>query len=210
MARNIFVVTHAQAEHHLAGVVGGWHDSVLTPLGHRQAEAIAERVVTLVDGAPVELYASDLRRAAQTAEPIARRLGVESRLSADLREKSFGVAGGKSDAWLEARWIPPPRDNGRLDHREGVEGAETRREIFARITRIMNEITASPCETQVIVTHGFALTFVIAAWFQLPVEAAVWIGFRPQSGGITHLQQDDRHFDRALVRLDDRAHLAGL
>jgi probable phosphoglycerate mutase len=97
-----------------------------------------------------------------------------------------------------------------LDHDEGVEGAETRRTLLTRVSKAMDEILVSPCTTQIIVTHGFALTAVIAAWFRLPVEAAGWIGFRPSSGGITHLAQDDRFFDRALLSFNDRRHLQGL
>ncbi|HEY2482709.1 MAG TPA: histidine phosphatase family protein [Caulobacteraceae bacterium] len=210
MARDIYVITHAQSEHHVQGVVGGWHDTELTALGRRQADAIAARIADLVGDAPVEIYASDLKRAVQTAEPIAMRLGIDLKLMSGMREKSFGVAGGRPTAWLDARFVSPPKDGDRLDHHEGIEGAETRRALFTRLFLAMEQILASLCETQVIVTHGFALTGVIAAWFRVPIEAAGWIGFRPASGGITHLQQDDRFFDRALVSFNDRGHLQGL
>jgi len=210
MTRNVFVVTHAQSEHHVQGVVGGWHDSELTALGRRQAIAIAERLAERVGVAPVEIYASDLKRAIQTAQPIAARLGVEATLMHGLREKSFGVAGGRPNAWLDQRFVQPPREGDRLDHHDGVEGAETRRQLFARLFAAMDQILASACETQVIVTHGFALTGVIAAWFRVPMDAAGWIGLRPGSGGITHLQQDERFFDRALLSFNDQDHLKGL
>jgi probable phosphoglycerate mutase len=208
--KDVFVVTHAQAEHHIQGVVGGWHDSELTELGRRQADAIAARLAELVAGAPARLYSSDLKRAVQTAEPIAARLGVAARQLPGLREKNFGVAGGRPNVWLDEHWVPASPDGERLDHDEGIEGAETRRQLLARVYRAMDEILARPGEHAIIVTHGFALTFVIAAWFGLPVEAAGWIGFRPNAGGITHLQQDDRFRDRAMVSFNDRAHLVGL
>ena len=210
MARDLFVVTHAQATHHIEGVVGGWHDSELTPLGRRQAEAIATRIGELTAGAAVEVWSSDLKRAAQTAAPICAQLGVEARLTPGLREKSFGVAGGRPVAWLDEHWRPTAPDDCRLDHPEGVDGAETRRDLMTRVTAAMDEITARDCPVQIIVTHGFALTFVIAAWFRLPVESAGWIGFRPLSGGITHLQQDDRFRDRSLLSFNEQAHLAGV
>ena len=107
MARDIYVVTHAQSEHHVQGVVGGWHDTSLTELGRRQADLIAGRITELVGAAPVEVWASDLKRAAETAGPIAGRLGVEPRLLSDLREKSLGVAGGRPIAWLERTLARP-------------------------------------------------------------------------------------------------------
>jgi probable phosphoglycerate mutase len=208
--KDVFVVTHAQAEHHVQGVVGGWYDSELTELGHRQAGAIAARISKLVAGAPARIYTSDLKRAVQTADQIAARLGAAPTLMPSLREKSFGVAGGRPSAWLDERWIPASPDGDRLDHDEGVEGAETRRELLTSVYQAMDEILADPGECAIIVTHGFALTFVIAAWFRLPIEAAGWIGFRPNAGGITHLRQDERFRDRALVSFNDRAHLVGL
>jgi 2,3-bisphosphoglycerate-dependent phosphoglycerate mutase len=103
MARDIFVVTHAQSTHHIDGLVGGWYDTDLTDLGRRQADAISVRIAELVGDSAVELYASDLKRAAQTAAPIAERLGVAARLMPDLREKSFGVAGGRPPpGWMNA------------------------------------------------------------------------------------------------------------
>jgi hypothetical protein len=38
---DIYIVTHAEATHHVDGLVGGWFDSDLTERGCLQAEAIA-------------------------------------------------------------------------------------------------------------------------------------------------------------------------
>ncbi|WSB66685.1 histidine phosphatase family protein [Streptomyces decoyicus] len=40
--RTLYVVTHPEATHHVEGVVGGWHDSQLTPSGIRAALSIAQ------------------------------------------------------------------------------------------------------------------------------------------------------------------------
>ncbi len=211
MPRDIYVVAHTQSQHHVDGLVGGWYDSALTDFGRRQADAVAARIADLVgDGRPVEIYSSDLLRAAQTAEPIAARLGAPVTRLPDLRERSYGVAGGKPAAWLDGRVVFAGRDGDRLDHRDGIEGAETKRELMTRIYRAMDRIAASPCATQVIVTHGFAMTFVVAAWIRMPLESAGWVSFRSNAGGITHLREDDELFDRAVVSLNDRTHLAGV
>ncbi len=76
--------------------------------------------------------------------------------------------------------------------------------MYAAVDRILS----SPCSHQVVVTHGFALTFVVAAWIQLPLESAGYVNLRSTSGGITVLEQDDFFHDRGVVRLDDTAHLA--
>lgn len=43
-----------------------------------------------------------------------------------LREKSYGEAEGKSQEWLGRRFVPPPAVGERMEHNEGVEGAETK------------------------------------------------------------------------------------
>ena len=40
--QDLYVVTHPHAEHTAQDVVGGWHNSVLTPAGRRDAGLIAE------------------------------------------------------------------------------------------------------------------------------------------------------------------------
>jgi probable phosphoglycerate mutase len=76
MAKDIYVVAHTQSEHHVQKLVGGWYDSELTEFGRLQADAVAERLASILGREPeVEIFSSDLRRAAQTAEPVGRRLG---------------------------------------------------------------------------------------------------------------------------------------
>jgi probable phosphoglycerate mutase len=97
-----------------------------------------------------------------------------------------------------------------LDSRDAIEGAETKREFLAGVYHAMDAIIASPCQTQVVVTHGLALTFVIAAWIGMPAETAGWVHFRSGPGGITPLREDDELFNRSVVSLNDRSHLVGL
>ena len=206
--RRLYVVTHPEAAHHLSGEVGGWSDTALTERGLRQADAVAARIRELVPAdAAVELHSSDLTRTVQTAEAIGARLGVRPALLPGLREKSYGVAEGRPQAWLDARFVPPPPTGNRLDHSEGIEGAETRREFAVRVYAAVDRILAGPGAHHVVVTHGFALTFVVCAWIGMPLESAGHVNFRSTSGGITVLEEDDFFANRSVVRLDDVAHL---
>jgi probable phosphoglycerate mutase len=192
-------------------LVGGWYDSELTDFGRIQADAVAERLASiLAQRLEVEIFSSDLRRSAQTAEAIAKRLGRDVISMPDLRERSAGVAGGKPIAWLQEREVLPAKDGDRLDHDGGVEGAETSRLFATRVYRAMAKIIERACPVQVIVTHGFVVTHVIAAWIGMPLESTGWAHFKSSPGGISLLQQDDRFFDRAVMYLNDREHLSGL
>lgn len=123
--RFVSVVTHPEASHHVAGLVGGWYNSELTERGHHRAAQIARHLRLLVPrDAHVGLYSSDLLRTRQTADAVAEMFGVRPVLDADLREKSYGVAGGRPQAWLDERFVFPPAVGERLDHDEGIEGGE--------------------------------------------------------------------------------------
>lgn len=93
--KNIYVVTHPEATHHIDGLVGGWFDSELTDRGIGQAEAIAMALSERLNGAAVETISSDLSRTQRTAEIIVERLGGDLVLDPDLRERSYGEAGGR-------------------------------------------------------------------------------------------------------------------
>jgi probable phosphoglycerate mutase len=206
--RTIYAVTHPEATHHVEGVVGGWHDSQLTPVGLSAAASIAQALrAQIPDGADVELFSSDLQRTRQTAEKVAELFGVKPVLDRRLREKSYGEAGGRPQEWLDQRFVPPPAAGERLEHDEGVEGAETKAALARRIYAAMDEILRSPCEHQIIVTHGGSLTFVVASWIKMPIKAVGHAYFRAPSGSITTLHEDDFYHNRQVVNLGDTRHL---
>jgi 2,3-bisphosphoglycerate-dependent phosphoglycerate mutase len=207
--KTLYVVTHPQSIHHVEGKVGGWYDTGLTDLGRRQASAIAARLADLCAGQASDLISSDLLRCSQTADIIGRQLQLTPRLTPDLREMSYGVAEGKPQAWLDSRRLPVPEEGG-LDDTGGIESAESRRQTGTRIYRAMDEILADPADCQIIVTHGFALTFVVAWWIGMPIDCLGQVNFPVKSGSITHLAENAQWKSRAVVTLGETAHLANL
>ncbi|MFH8738294.1 histidine phosphatase family protein [Streptomyces sp. NPDC017964] len=206
--RTLYVVTHPEATHHVEGVVGGWHDSQLTPAGIRAAVSIAQALrARIPDGAEVEVFSSDLQRTSRTAEEIAQLFGVNPILDSRLREKSYGEAEGKPQEWLDRRFVPPPAVGKRMDHDEGVEGCETKAAWAQRIYAAMDDILQSSCAHQIIVTHGGSLTFVVASWIMMPIKSAGFARFRAPSGSITTLNEDDFFHNRQVVSLGDTLHL---
>src|SRR6266540_5612451 len=92
--QSLVVVRHAQSEHHVRGLTGGWTDTGLTELGHEQALLLAARLKAELAGAPITLYVSDLRRCLETAAPIAQAVGTEIVREPRLREHNNGAAAG--------------------------------------------------------------------------------------------------------------------
>jgi probable phosphoglycerate mutase len=209
--RQVYVVTHAQATHHVHEVVGGWYDSQLTASGERAAVAIGSRLRSLIPaGAEVEIYSSDLKRARQTAAPVSEILGIRPVLDDRLREKSYGEGEGRPQAWFHARFVPPPAAGDRMNHNDGIAGAETRAVFARRLYAAMDDILRSQCEHQVIVTHGGAVTFLLAAWIKMPISALDYVNFAVASGSVTKLQEDDYFHSRRVLALGDTSHLDSL
>ena len=62
----------------------------------------------------------------------------------------------------------------------------------------------------VVVTHGYALTFVIAYWIGMRVEDASYVNFAATPAGIMHLKKDDFFRNNAVEFLNDASHLKGI
>ena len=90
-ATEILLVRHGESAPFTPGtpfaLVDGHGDPPLAPQGEWQAERVGER---LGDEAIDAIYVTTLRRTAQTAAPLARRLGLEPRVERDLREVFLG------------------------------------------------------------------------------------------------------------------------
>ncbi|MEM7015779.1 MAG: histidine phosphatase family protein [Pseudomonadota bacterium] len=204
----IYVIAHTEATHHVDGLIGGWFDSVLTEQGHRQAQEIAQAIRALVSNT-VPVYSSDLKRALQTAEPIAQVFKAKIHSTPDLREIGCGIADGKAHQWFNEHIIYPPRDASRIDH-EIIEGAETRREAATRIDRFVQQLIQQTPEEAIVVTHGFAITFIIAAWIGMPITATGFVGFDMSAGSITTLEMHEPWGNRLVTKLNDTNHLTSL
>lgn len=208
--RHIYLVTHPEAQHHVDGIVGGWHDSDLTARGRLQAERIAEVLASRIGLQPVEIYSSDLRRASRTAERIARRFSVEVQTDARLRERSNGEADGRPQAWLAERRIPLPEYGDRLGHHDGPAGAETRMALVERLYPALDDILRRPVANQIVVSHGSASSYLIAAWIGMPMTSTDRAFFPLTSGSITTLLRNDTHHSHQIVSLNETRHLQGL
>ncbi|ADB29768.1 Phosphoglycerate mutase [Kribbella flavida DSM 17836] len=205
--RHIYLVTHPEAQHHVDGIVGGWHDSELTPRGRLQAECIAEVLASRIGQQPVEVYSSDLSRASQTAERIAQSLAVEVQTDPRLRERSNGEADGRPQAWLAERRIPLPEYGDRLGHHDGPAGAETRLQLVERLYPALADILRQPVAHQIVVSHASASSYLIAAWIGMPKTSTDRVFFPLTAGSITTLRRNDTHHSHQVVTLNETAHL---
>ncbi len=87
----IYIIRHGETVLNRERRYQGHIDSALTPLGQRQALAIADHLAPLGLN---QIFSSDLGRAVTTAEATARMTGLNIRPDARLRELYFGSLEG--------------------------------------------------------------------------------------------------------------------
>ena len=196
--KNIYVITHAQSVHHIEDLGGGWYDTSLTEKGIEQAEKFTKFLYKEIGKPNIPIYSSDLKRAFETAEIIARPFKSGVIQDKRLREMSFGDAEEKPREWRAENIIPRPADGDRLNHRI-YPNAETRKDVGTRIHECLDEIITKNDENLIIVSHGNALTFIIMAWLKVPVEYMDYCNFRPAPARVTYLQEDDVFQNRNVV-----------
>ena len=146
----------------LPGRAPGLH---LSDEGVAQAEAVAERIGELADQeqrTPVAVYASPLERTAETARPIARRLGLRVRTDRGLLECDFGEWTGAKLSVLAKK--PEWNQVQRCPSGFRFPGGESFLEMQARITSTIARLAAlHPGQTIVLVSHADPIKAAVAA-----------------------------------------------
>jgi broad specificity phosphatase PhoE len=136
------------------GKIQGQQNIPLNDAGRRQAKRLAD---TLQSVSFAAIYSSDLCRAYETAEAVARRLQLDIRRRPALRERFYGKWEGRPFHELEKK-IPDIR----VSWNEPGEGIESLRTVKQRMVEELEAITAfHPGETVLVVSHGGAInTFI--------------------------------------------------
>jgi broad specificity phosphatase PhoE len=144
------LVRHGETDWNREQRFQGHADQPLNELGREQARALADELA----GEQVDaVYSSDLRRAHETAEIVAERLGVPVVTDPALREIDVGEWQGLTWPEIEARYPEGVRDW----HEKGygwTEG-ETYEQLGERVVGRLRELAAAhPDQTLVVVAHG--------------------------------------------------------
>lgn len=145
----LVVIRHGTAEGNRHHRFIGWSPVRLDDDGHRQAEAVADR---LQQAGVSRVVSSDLIRAVETARPLAERLGVELETDERLREVNNGDWTGMLPTEIADRWpeLWEAYVSGEDVARPGGEQwADVRARIRTALTDLADEDT-----TTAVFTHG--------------------------------------------------------
>lgn len=200
--KQIITIQHCQSQHHVNGMMGGWNDWDLTELGREQARRIGERLGGELSGQSVRIFSSDLKRAAQTAAPLAQALGISVEYRQALRERDQGPSGmGQTQ-----RWFREHRGRDRYIDDRPLPDSETRRELYQRLAPVCQEALECQEDIVVLVSHGGALMVWNVLWLGLPPETLDTCSLRGRPGGVSRF---DVHEDwcRRITCLADMSYI---
>ena len=154
----LYLIRHGQSAGNAEGRFGGHGPTPLSELGQKQAEMTAN--VLAKEGINA-IYSSDLLRAVQTAEPLAKLLNIEINTSSAFRERHVGVLEGLTFDESKAQF---PNDYYALINRSVnhvITEGESYRHLLRRITSKLHDVVRNhPTGRIAIYSHTGAICFL--------------------------------------------------
>lgn len=151
----VLVIRHGETAWNRVSRIQGHTDIPLNDKGRWQAGRLG---VALADEPLTAVYSSDLQRAHETAEALARACGVAVRPDTQLRERHFGEMEGLTHDEIAARWPEGARRWRARDPEFGPPGGETLQDFYARCIGAASRLAkAHAGQTIALVAHGGVL-----------------------------------------------------
>lgn len=202
----LLLIRHGQSVANAQGRLQGQFDSPLSDAGREQARALARRLRR--EEWPISaIYASDLIRAAETAEILAAVLDAPVALDERLREYDVGVLNGiiwneiefrYPDIWHglhhSSEWVPIPEE-------EGNDAFHER--LVAALADVQSRHGEE--ESVAIVSHGGSLGMILAYLLGMDTGRPTPFRFGNTSLSIVELGSQEPR----LWVMNDTCHLDG-
>lgn len=203
--KQLFIIRHGETDINKAKVIQGRSiNAPLNALGKQQAMAI----VDVLEAFSVQkIIASSLVRTHQTAEPLAKKLGLDFEKHADLDEIDFGEFEGKEFSTIEdeINVIHTKWKLGEVDL--AATGGESPRQVFERANRRVREILRTSGEENIaFVIHGRLIRILLSEWLGHGLKNMHLI--KHQNGAINILRWSEEKFE--AIELNKTDHLLEL
>ena len=204
----VLLIRHGQSEGNAAGRFGGHTNTPLSPRGRKQSIATAQ---ALTSESLSAIYSSDLPRAMQTAEPLAKLTRIEIQATDAFRERSVGVMEGLT--FEEAAEKHPDQYAAllRRDFEHVLSGGESYRQLLDRASQKLDEAIEQHKGGRIAVFSHTGTICILALHLMGALDApelkAVWIA--TSNCGISRFEVREDGFLRVLT-VNDTRHLVGL
>ena len=163
----IFLVRHGQTVWHADNRYCGVSDVELSPLGHEQAGRLAGWATTQRIDA---IWVSPLKRALDTAAPVARALGLTPHVEPLLAELDFGQGEGLTATEMAAKF-PEAWAAFKADPvRHHLAGGEDPHKLVDRAAKAFNDLTAAhPAGHVLVIAHTTLIRLMLCHWLDIPL-----------------------------------------
>jgi broad specificity phosphatase PhoE len=173
----LWLVRHGESTWNIAGLAQGHNDEAeLTERGLRQAAAAAAQF----GYRPVRaIYASDLRRAQQTAAAFSVVLGLPVYADARLRERSLGVLEGTANRTIGSS-VTGLADGIVIDPDARPPAGESVRDLYTRAAAFCDDLAPGRGDRPgeggdvLVVAHGGTVRVLGAYLHGVPVDQMTW------------------------------------
>ena len=173
----IFLIRHGTTDQTGVAISGRRRGVHLNPHGREQALGLARHL----GAQPINrIYTSPLERARETAEPLAKALGLQIRVEPALTDIDFGPWSGQTLAALELlddwkRW-------NRFRSSLRIPNGELMTEVQGRMMHQMERLLLKhPNETVIVVSHADPIRSVLAHFLGVPLDLLHRIEISPAS-----------------------------
>lgn len=163
----LYLIRHGESIYNREGRIQGQADIELSEFGARQAEAIVRGMHSVELDA---VFSSPLKRAYQTAEPLARSKQLHIQVHQGLMEINAGVFSGLKWPEVALRYPEHAEPWEKQDMQFVIPGGESRKMLQDRGVQAITEIANSSYQRVAIVAHGGLLCAVLKGILQLPPE----------------------------------------
>jgi probable phosphoglycerate mutase len=208
MTTRILLVRHGQSLGNAERRFGGHTPTPLSELGVTQAEATAR---VLAREGVTAIYSSDLLRAVQTAEPLAREAGLEINRTSALRERSVGRMEGLTFEDAAESYPEEYAALLRRDFEHVLTGGESYRQLLDRASAELDRaIERNRGGIIAVFSHTGTICILVLhlmGALDSPTLKPVWIS--SSNCGVTRFSIQHGGLIRVL-NLNDTRHLAGL
>jgi probable phosphoglycerate mutase len=197
----LYLVRHGQTAWNAEERAQGHTDIPLDETGIKQAELLGE----MLADEPIQLIlTSDLQRSSQTAENIAKRLGVPMEVTPTLRERCFGEWEGLPYAEVGRRMGAEVPARGLAALFEACPaGGESLQMTWERVKAVTDRLSQLE-ENTLVVSHGGVSALMLAQLIRGDIITSR--AFRLHNCAVTELHRRPDHTFQ-LIRYNDASHL---
>jgi broad specificity phosphatase PhoE len=198
-----YLIRHGLTEFNQTKKMQGWMDIELNEVGFMQAEQLANHLVDI----PFEyVYASDLKRAYQTAEAYSRISHQHIIKDEMLREINLGDWEGKTWSEVEVLYKDILSDPHIKKHEHSVHGGESFIEFQERVVKhFMSLIKKHKDEDVIIFTHGGNIRMLLLHLYKTHLEE--YSDLTIDNASITIIKFDEKSNIFEIVKTNDTEYM---